>query len=301
MKLSSTCIVLLTVVQTEAFVASSSFQKRVSTATYNYLDDLKKYTAPPEEEEEKDDSIAATTLAKDKQDRYGVGDWGDFQDFEEFDGGDGQMGVAGDGEKGLSKMGSSPSFASSKMMSAKNAWGTSSGYAEKLREDGMETSRAQQLENWANQQEVKAKKDQMKAKMENYDTVQSSEEENWRSLAKFGIERNSEFDMQAAFGENASVGEVTDTIEINSRVNEMSYNEFSLKNEYMGFADFRAAFTPDTDQGCWTVEPADGSLSKEPVNFIVKFRPNQPGINEGYLVIETEDFKKTYKLIGNTA
>jgi len=130
--------------------------------------------------------------------------------------------------------------------------------------------------------------------------VCSFQKKNWRSLSKFGIERNQDFDMAATLGE-ASAGEITDTIELHSRINEMSYKEFSLKNEYMGFADFRAAFTPDTDAACWTVDPQEGSLSKDPVNFIVKFRPNQMGINEGYLVIETEDFKKTYKLIGNTA
>ena len=69
----------------------------------------------------------------------------------------------------------------------------------------------------------------------------------------------------------------------------------------MGFADFRASFTSDTNPACWTVEPTEGSLSKEPVEFIVKFRPNAMGVCEGYLVIETEDMKKTYKLIGNTA
>jgi len=299
MKLSTACLVLTSLLQTEAFVPSSI--NRVSkTVTYGYLDDIAKYTAPPEEEPEEDDSVEATNLATEKKDRYGVGDWKDFKDFEEFDGGDGQMGVAGDGQKGLEKMGTSPSFASSKFMSAKNAWGTSTGYADELRAKGVENSRAQQLENWANQQEVNRRKNQMKDQMENFDSVQSTEEENWRSLAKFGIERNSDIDMDATLG-SVAAGDVTDTIEISSRINEMQYNEFSLKNEYMGFADFRAAFTPDTDANCWTVDPVEGSLSKDPVNFIVKFRPNQPGVSEGYLVIETEDFKKTYKLIGNTA
>ena len=68
------------------------------------------------------------------------------------------MGVAGDGNKGLEKLGDEPSFAKSKTMSAKNAWGTSTGYAEKLQDSGMEAVKAQQMENWMNQQELRKRK-----------------------------------------------------------------------------------------------------------------------------------------------
>jgi hypothetical protein len=69
----------------------------------------------------------------------------------------------------------------------------------------------------------------------------------------------------------------------------------------MGFADFRARFTADTGAG-WTITPSEGSLSKkEDTKFILRFKPNAPGNSEGYLVVETEDFKKTWKLIGSTA
>lgn len=68
----------------------------------------------------------------------------------------------------------------------------------------------------------------------------------------------------------------------------------------MGFADFRAAFTPETSMD-WVVEPNEGSLSqREATDFIVKFKPTTPGLIEGYLVIETEDFKKTWKVQGST-
>lgn len=297
-----TSILLISVTKTaEAFVPCTRIQQRVPSVVYGYLDDLAKYTANPDaDEEERDESIQATNLAEEKKDRFGVGDWKDFRDFEEFDGGDGQMGVAGDGEKGLEKLGNTESFAKSKFMSAKNAWGTSGGYADELRSKGVETARAQQLENWHNQQEVLKKKNQMRDQAAAYDK-QYSEEENWRSLAKFGVERNQEFDMNSAFGETASIGDtITGTIQLHTQMNTLVYHEFSLKNDYMGFADFRASFTPDTKQD-WTVEPTEGSLSKNPINFTVKFRPNQPGVSEGHLVIETEDMKKTYKLIGNTA
>ena len=69
----------------------------------------------------------------------------------------------------------------------------------------------------------------------------------------------------------------------------------------MGFADFRAAFTPETSEE-WTIEPKEGALmQREDTPFIVRFKAQKPGVSEGYLVIETEDFKKTYKLVGSTA
>ena len=73
-----------------------------------------------------------------------------------------------------------------------------------------------------------------------------------------------------------------------------------LQNPYMGFADFRAAFTPETPP-VFSVDPQEGSLrQKEHTTFTVKFKAQQPGIAEGYLVIETEDFKKTWKVVGRT-
>lgn len=75
--------------------------------------------------------------------------------------------------------------------------------------------------------------------------------------------------------------------------------QLKLKNQYMGFADFRATFTPETPLD-WSVEPNEGSLGRDETKFTVKFKPQGPGLVEGYLVIETEDFKKTWKVQGST-
>jgi len=108
-----------------------------------------------------------------------------------------------------------------------------------------------------------------------------------------------DFDMESEFGAVVP-GQVDGVIELRQRIGgPMAYHEFSVVNEYMGFADFRAAFTPETGAE-WTVEPKEGSLSKQPVNFIVRFKPQTPGAVEGFLIIDTEDFKKTYKLVGST-
>ena len=67
----------------------------------------------------------------------------------------------------------------------------------------------------------------------------------------------------------------------------------------MGFADFRAAFTAETPMD-WSIEPAEVSIGREETHFTVKFKPQGPGSIEGYLVIETEDFKKTWQVVGST-
>lgn len=48
--------------------------------------------------------------------------------------------------------------------------------------------------------------------------------------------------------------------------------------------------------------PSEGSLmQRDDTQFVVKFKPQSPGFAEGYLVIETEDFKKSWKVVGGTA
>jgi hypothetical protein len=101
------------------------------------------------------------------------------------------MGVAGDGNKGLEKAWKGEAkMAKSKMMSAKNAWGSNSGYAAKLISEGMEASRAQQMENWHSQQEVLASRKAHRYMTDDFDGETSTADEDWRKLSKFGVERN---------------------------------------------------------------------------------------------------------------
>eukprot|EP00547_Thalassionema_nitzschioides_P000566 CAMPEP_0194210668 /NCGR_PEP_ID=MMETSP0156-20130528/8917_1 /TAXON_ID=33649 /ORGANISM="Thalassionema nitzschioides, Strain L26-B" /LENGTH=306 /DNA_ID=CAMNT_0038938039 /DNA_START=42 /DNA_END=962 /DNA_ORIENTATION=+ len=299
-------IALLCLTGSQAFVAISPNNVAVRTrsaALWGYLDDLSnELYAETDNPDIEATTKEATDLAKDKVANYGVGDWSTFVEFDEFDGGDGQMGVAGDGQKGLEKFGDdvSPHIANlqkSKQMSAKVSWGTNSGYAEDLRAQGMETSRAQQLENWQNQQEVLKRRQAQRAMTETFDEV-ASDDEDWRTLAKFGVERNQEFDLDEQFGAVTSGPQIDGVLELSALLNQNAVYEFGLRNDYMGFADFRASFTSETGPE-WTVQPSEGSISsRDDTNFIIRFRPNSPGIHEGHLVIETEDFKKTYQVIG---
>ena len=186
MKLSSLAL-LLSFGGTEAFVHPNRAGNTPSLLK-GYLDDLSKDLYGPDGNPDPEmESKEATDMAKEDLDRFGVGNWDSYVEFDEFDGGDGQMGVAGDGDSKLEKFDMS-SMAKSKMMSAKNAWGRSTGYADSLVEKGVDTQRAQQLENWHSQQEVREQRrshQRMAEQFDNYDA-----DENWRNLAKFGVERN---------------------------------------------------------------------------------------------------------------
>jgi len=284
-----------------AFVPSCLPRTSYAPPLNGYLDDLtSELMAEDDNPDPEAQSREANKMDKSLIDRAGPGSFKDFVDFDEFDGGDGQMGVAGDGNAGLEKMDNVPAIAS-RSMSAKNAWGTSSGYADQLLDSDptIDVARAQQLENWANQQEVRAKNQQLKQMAESFDNDESRDEENWRQLASFGVERTQEFDMDEEFGPVVA-GDIEDVIELKTAAGTGAIHDIKLRNPYMGFSDFRAAFTTDTPMD-WSVEPNEGALmQKEDTDFTVKFRPQGPGMIEGYLVIETEDFKKTWKVMGST-
>jgi len=310
MKLSATIIAIATTTVSAAFVPSSPTAAYMKSPLIlkGYLDDLSGELYKQDEDIDVEaDSRQANQMNKNEVDRFGPGNLSDFVDFDEFDGGDGQMGVAGDGNKGLDKSDFDQSSVAqnidkSRSRSAKNAWGTSTGYAEELvNTKGMDVARAQQLENWANQREIQAKKEQQKYMTEQFDQNQESAEADWRTLAKFGVERNQDFDLNETFGQaTIEGGDMEGTLEIRAALGAIGYKEFNLRNPYMGFADFRATFAPGTS-GEWTVTPTEGSLmQREDTMFSVKFRPSSIGVSEAYLIIETEDFKKVWKVVGST-
>ena len=191
MKATTTALLLLTGADA-AFVPSTSFAPLTRVIARGYLDDLNSELYSPDNNPDLDKTREKTDAKE--TDRFGVQSWDGFVDFDEFDGGDGQMGVAGDGAKGLEKFGDdvqaqlvTGSVSKSKTMSAKNAWGTSSGYADTLRDDGVDTQKAQRLENWQNQQELRRKRVAHTQNLAAYETEKVDED--WRKLASFGVER----------------------------------------------------------------------------------------------------------------
>lgn len=305
MKFSSLALATLSFFEASSSVTAFSPTMKVASSSTSslmgYLDDLTEdLNAPDSNPIPEEEAREANVMAKDKIVGAGPGDWDSYVEFDEFDGGDGQMGVAGDGQKGLDKF-DMTQMAKSKTMSAKNAWGTNTGYADSLVAKGVDTSRAQQLENWHNQQEVLNQRKQQRFMTEDFDKTEPDDED-WRKLASFGVERNQDFDLSEAFGAvTAADQDLEGTIQLTGQMNAgYAIHEMNLKNPYMGFADFRAAFTAETPSE-FTVSPSEGALKqKEETTFTIKFKAQQPSPVEGYLVIETEDFKKTWKVVGGT-
>jgi hypothetical protein len=215
-----------------------------------------------------------------------------------------EMGVAGDGSKGLDKEWKGQAeLGKSKTMSAKNAWGKSTGYANELIDQGMEATRAQQMENWRNQREVVAERNQHRWLTDDFDNTSKKGEQDWRTLSSFAGERvQDDVNLDQEFGEVVP-GPETGTIELRGRLNQFAVHEFAIKNPFMGFSDFRARFTGMNNPSEWSVSPTEGSLNGrgDPTQFTVKFRGQSPTVSEGYLVVQTEDDKWTYKLIGITS
>lgn len=205
--------------------APSTIHNRKIFALKGYLDDLSNQARAPETSNPP--PSPSQQGQPEQTDRFGVGSWEGFQDFEEFDGGDGQMGVAGDGKKGLDKeWQGAAEFAKSKTMSAKNAWGRATGYADELIAKGVEATRAQQIENWRNQREVQEERANHRFTTDEFD--KSRDDEDWRNLSTFGGERLKDTDIDQELGAVVP-GQVTDTIEMTSRVNRAEVFEFKLK------------------------------------------------------------------------
>lgn len=303
MKVTSLSVVLLavTVGTVSPFVVPTKSDHHSVVVVRGYLDDLSQYVYDPNAGKDVvDDSREATMLDKDKVDRYGPGDLRQFVDFNEFDGGDGQMGVAGDGSKGLDKEWQGQAeMAKSKTMSAKVAWGKSTGYADTLIESGVEATRAQQIENWKNQREVQEQRNQHRWMTDEFDNTSNKVDEDWRKLSSFSGQQVQAVDIDSVLGPVVP-GQIAGTIQLQSRINQASVFEFELKNPFMGFSDFRARFTQMTNPAEWDITPTSGSLNGRgaPTTFTVKYRAQSPGQSQGYLVIQTEDDKWTYELMG---
>jgi hypothetical protein len=113
---------------------------------------------PPSDAERSPDF---TKMDKDKIHRYGPGDFTQYVDHHSsdlFDGGDSEMGLSGDGSVGLQKIGRDVSPHMARTLAAKTdqAAVASWTYTDELtyNNPGMDSVRAQQLENWATQQEI---------------------------------------------------------------------------------------------------------------------------------------------------
>jgi len=237
-----------------------------------------------------------TKMDKDKIRSYGPGDFAQYQDPHSshyFDGGDSEMGLSGDGNVGLRKFGSDASPHMARTLTAKmdQAAVERSSYADELLQDnqGMDAVRAQQLENWATQREIATANKFMYEQRHQYN-------QNGYEYGDYEVTQS-----EAQFVHPVELGdEIEGTIALRAFMNGVAVHDIMLYNLYMGFAEFRATIVGN-DSGEWSVTPSDGVLKQnEATQFNVRYSPRSPGVSNAYLVIETEDFKKTWKLVGST-
>jgi len=254
---------------------------------------------------------------------YGPQDYVGFVDVEGFDGGDGQVGVVGDGKNALEEYDMSAEDSkglrggrklnqlggSESKLNAKNAWGQTTGYADMLAKRGMVQideygedklqRKRQQLENWKNQQELTMKKDHQMVELA---ALQGKEYRRFAQgyLSQFdGAEIKEDKQSEQVYGMVA--GDLTDTVSVSARLNARGGATITVQNEFSTYAEFTAGFT-DGSCAAVTVEPTTGTLNRragDPQEFVIKFQPTDYADDyDATLVIETEDMKQTYAIIG---
>jgi len=242
-----------------------------------------------------------TKMDKDEIQQYGPGDFTQYTDSSSshlFDGGDSEMGLSGDGNTGIRQIGRDVSPHMVRTLGAKmdQAPSPSMSYTDALMQNnpGMDATRAQQLENWATQQEI--------AMSNRYSYME--EEGNYFQGTLMSEEYgygDSVNEDKALFASPIQPGDnVEGIITLRAPVYGVAANEIVLKNPYMGYAKFRAAFVGDASNE-WSVSPSDGFLKQhEATHFVLKYSPHSPGVSNAYFVVETEDFKMTWKVVGST-
>lgn len=260
-------------------------------------------------------------------------------DGDGFDGGDGQVGVVGDGSNAMETFDKSGTVkariqnsvgGSESKKTQKNVFGMTTGYADELKEQGMvqldETggdmlqARRQQLENWRNQRELKAKQNSGLQELSDYTGVEYDARRATQSYfnaldagplnddAKFTITRGDAKQEAATEAAVLDKGDITETIHLTAQFPSPCFHEISVKNDVISFEEFVVGFSDDSVNGGadYQVKPLSGELNGrrgDPTPLSVTFKPNAPGgpPRTVYLVVQTEESKFTYEIIGNVA
>eukprot|EP00985_Skeletonema_marinoi_P011739 scaffold5581_cov156-Skeletonema_marinoi.AAC.8 len=246
-----------------------------------------------------------TKMPKDKLDRFGPGSFDQYADStsNDFDGGDSDTGLVGDGQSGLRQFGCdvSPHLAntmaarySSAYEEVETSQTTVMSYAEELVHSNPSIGeiRAVQLQNWATQQEIASANRYMNEKTQVY----------YEADDEYYTDDYSETSLDHLPIEDIGAEEETADclITLAAPLNGVASYEIAVKNPYMGFAKFRTYFVGDAAAE-WTVTPSDGYLKQnEATQFVISYRPRNPGLVHGHFVIETEDFKNIWKVVGST-
>jgi len=268
-------------------------------------------------------------------------------DGDSFDGGDGQVGCVGDGSNAMESFDESGTEQVSNRASARrvpvregqgeskkqrsNVFGMTTGYAEKLKEQGMTKvdeygddmlhARRQQLENWGNQRELKKKQIAQMQEISDYTGVEYDERRATQSymnvLGKKGpMNDNAKFNIIQGDGAGTAEatelstdltkGPITETLTITCAYPKPTFYELKVYNDAMSYEHFKVGWAPESVNGGsdFQVTPVAGELNRrggEPTSLSLTFKPSAPGGEPRvcYLVVETEESKFTYEILGN--
>lgn len=200
-------------------------------------------------------------------------------------------------------------------LNAKNAWGTSTGYAEELKKKGMVEynefgedilyARRQQFENYRNQQELRLQKDSQMAELASlqgkkyqplkHGAYQATLEKKTAGAAA------SQLDKHAVGAGGLVAGPVTATLECKARLDGRGGATVEIRNEFSTYSDFVAGFVAGSHPA-FSVDPTTGTLNRragDPQEFVVKFQPTAYADSfDATLVVETDDAKWTYDVVG---
>eukprot|EP00640_Fibrocapsa_japonica_P001537 CAMPEP_0113935920 /NCGR_PEP_ID=MMETSP1339-20121228/2941_1 /TAXON_ID=94617 /ORGANISM="Fibrocapsa japonica" /LENGTH=383 /DNA_ID=CAMNT_0000938215 /DNA_START=61 /DNA_END=1212 /DNA_ORIENTATION=+ /assembly_acc=CAM_ASM_000762 len=250
----------------------------------------------------------------------------------DFDGGDGQVGVVGDGKNNMEEFDRSQVIKASSIVKEskqrqRNAWGTSTGYAEKLKDQGMTKInkygedemkvRRQQLENWSNQQELKRAQNAVvreMAAMEGIDPALANQRSSKDYFGGFSKAQEEEEAWnvykpetkvdESSFGPvDAGTRPVRAEYSVRTSPGKRTAIDVELKNIVMTYQDYRAAFTPDTSPN-FDVQNGVGTMEKRggaPTMLQIGYTAAGVSAEEvGTLVVDTEEFKWVFKITGST-
>jgi hypothetical protein len=207
----------------------------------------------------------------------------------------------------------------------KITFGYTTGYADKLKESGMTAvdeygddrlmARRQQLENWANQQAHKSR--QVKAREEfaeqtgtNYDARRATDSY-FETIANGVPNDDDKFTMikgdakpKAATAAAVGLvkGPITQKIEMTASYPRPSFATIAVQNDVMGFAEFAVGFAEGSTPEDFQISPTSGELNGRrgaPTELALVFKPNAPGgVREAFIVVQTEESKWTYHVVG---
>jgi len=271
------------------------------------------------------------------------GNYEGLVDGDGFDGGDGQVGVVGDGGNAMESFDNRESIdhgegrvrqhapmiggVEAKKMQ-KNAFGSTTGYADALAEAGMVEldeygddrlqARRQQLENWRNQRELMAQQNSGLQEMADYTGVEYDARRATQSYfnaldkgkplddAKWNVYQGEAKDAaltEAATG--LAAGDVLETVAMTSAFPSPSFHTIKVENDVISYEDFVVGFSAESDNGGadFQVTPLSGELNRrggDPTELNVVFKPTAPGgaPRVAYMVVKTEESNFTYKLVG---